>query len=82
VFPTCSGNGDVKLPFGSPEYLGLGMVVFVTLVVVELFGDPLPFLESSTFTRWERQKDKMWGRIRKRRRDVGGRGGGGGSQAC
>ena len=34
----CSGNGDVKLPFGSSAYLGLGFLVFAVLVFVELFG--------------------------------------------
>jgi len=36
----CSGNGQVKLPFGSSEYMGLGFVVFFTLILVELFGSP------------------------------------------
>eukprot|EP01026_Neomeris_dumetosa_P027066 TRINITY_DN2202_c1_g1_i18.p1 TRINITY_DN2202_c1_g1~~TRINITY_DN2202_c1_g1_i18.p1 ORF type:complete len:568 (-),score=65.47 TRINITY_DN2202_c1_g1_i18:386-2089(-) len=36
----CNGNGEVFLPYGSPEYIGLGLVVFVTLVVIELFGSP------------------------------------------
>ncbi|CAM6116353.1 unnamed protein product [Calypogeia fissa] len=36
----CSGNGDVQLPFGHKFYLGLGLVVFFTLLVVELFGSP------------------------------------------
>ncbi|KAK9845023.1 hypothetical protein WJX74_009785 [Apatococcus lobatus] len=37
---SCSGNGNVKLPYGSQQYLGLGLVVFVCLVVIELFGSP------------------------------------------
>jgi uric acid-xanthine permease len=40
IVPNCNGNGDVELPFGSAEYVGLGFSVFVTLVLVELFGSP------------------------------------------
>lgn len=41
IYPvTCQGNGDVKLPFGSPEYVGLGFSVFAMLIVIELFGSP------------------------------------------
>jgi uracil-xanthine permease len=40
IVPQCSGNGHVVLPFGSPEYLGLGFLVFVILVFIELFGSP------------------------------------------
>ena len=36
----CSGNGTVVLPFGHPNYLGLGLVVFVSFIVIELFGSP------------------------------------------
>lgn len=36
----CTGNGDVKLPFGHRYYVGLGFVVFSTLVLVEIFGSP------------------------------------------
>ncbi|MCO5600241.1 hypothetical protein L7F22_054351 [Adiantum nelumboides] len=36
----CSGNGDVVLPFGHRYYLGLGFVVFITFILVELFGSP------------------------------------------
>lgn len=28
-------------PFGSPQYVGLGFVTFVTIVLCELFGSPL-----------------------------------------
>ena len=35
-----SGNGDVQLPFGSAPYVGLGMSVFVMLVLIEVFGSP------------------------------------------
>lgn len=31
-------NGDVSLPYGSPEYIGLGFSVMVALVFIELFG--------------------------------------------
>jgi len=36
----CSQVGDSKLPFGSPEYIGLGFLVMSTNVLVELFGSP------------------------------------------
>eukprot|EP00897_Mesotaenium_endlicherianum_P000924 jgi/Mesen1/10832/ME000093S10348 len=36
----CDGNGEVLLPFGSRQYLGLGLSVFMTLLLVELFGSP------------------------------------------
>ncbi|ACO69125.1 Nucleobase:Cation symporter-2 family [Micromonas commoda] len=38
---TCCAAGDVALPFGSPELVGLGFSVFVMLVLVELFGSPM-----------------------------------------
>ncbi|KAG2433014.1 hypothetical protein HXX76_008741 [Chlamydomonas incerta] len=31
---------EVFLPFGSQEYLGLGFLVFVTIIVLEIFGSP------------------------------------------
>jgi len=36
--PTCTGNGNVQLGYGSAEYIGLGFSVMVFLVVIELFG--------------------------------------------
>eukprot|EP00250_Pteridium_aquilinum_P005918 c15934_g1_i1 orf=83-2062(+) len=36
----CTGNGDVVLPFGHRYYLGLGFVVFVSFIVIELVGSP------------------------------------------
>lgn len=36
----CTNNGDTNLPYGSPEYWGLGLLVTITLVVVEIFGSP------------------------------------------
>lgn len=36
----CSGNGEVTLGFGSPEYLGLGFSVLFMLVLIECFGSP------------------------------------------
>lgn len=36
----CSNNGDVNLEFASAQYWGLGLLVMVTLVVVEIFGSP------------------------------------------
>lgn len=38
--PLCGGNGEVLLPFGSAEYVGLGFSVFVMLVMLEVFGSP------------------------------------------
>lgn len=37
---TCGSNGQVALPFGSPEYLGLGFSVFFMLILIEIFGSP------------------------------------------
>lgn len=34
----CYSDGNVHLPFGSPEYLGLGLFVAVLFLVIELFG--------------------------------------------
>ena len=36
----CTGNGEVQLRFGSPEYVGLGALVFLLLVLLETFGSP------------------------------------------
>ena len=38
---TCCEAGDVALPFGSPELVGLGFSVFVMLIIIELFGSPM-----------------------------------------
>ena len=38
IVPSCSGNGDVELPFGTAAYVGLGATVFFMLVIIELFG--------------------------------------------
>lgn len=35
-----ANNGDVKLPFGSAAYIGLGFAVFSMILVLELFGSP------------------------------------------
>jgi NCS2 family nucleobase:cation symporter-2 len=32
--------GEVKLPYGSPEYVGLGFSVFSMIILVEIFGSP------------------------------------------
>jgi len=46
----CAGdNGDVVLPFGSPEYVGLGMSVIFASILIQIFGSP--FLKS-TFLFW------------------------------
>ncbi|MCJ1422972.1 hypothetical protein MMC29_000853 [Sticta canariensis] len=37
---TLCSVGHTSLPFGCPEYVGLGFLVFVTLVVIEVFGSP------------------------------------------
>ena len=34
----CSGNGEVVLPYGSSQYVGLGFTVACMLVFIELFG--------------------------------------------
>jgi uric acid-xanthine permease len=36
-FPTCE-NGEVKLGYGSPQFIGLGFSVMVALVFIEVFG--------------------------------------------
>lgn len=36
----CSGNGNVLFPFGDPHYVGMGFLVFVTIILVEIFGSP------------------------------------------
>jgi len=43
VSPVPSGTcaaGEVALPFGSPELVGLGFAVMCMLVIIELFGSP------------------------------------------
>mmetsp|Transcript_4784 Transcript_4784/g.12272 ORF Transcript_4784/g.12272 Transcript_4784/m.12272 type:complete len:749 (-) Transcript_4784:296-2542(-) len=39
-YTKCTSNGQVVLPFGSPEYIGLGFSVFVMLILIEAFGSP------------------------------------------
>lgn len=36
----CTGNGQVELPFGSREYLGLGGLAFIFIILLETFGSP------------------------------------------
>ena len=36
----CSGNGNVLLPFGNSEYVGMGFLVFVFIIIFEIFGSP------------------------------------------
>ncbi|KAK9822799.1 hypothetical protein WJX74_011059 [Apatococcus lobatus] len=36
----CKGNGSVQLPYGSPQYLGLGAVCFLAFFLIETFGSP------------------------------------------
>lgn len=38
---TCCSAGEVRLPFGSSEYVGLGFSVFTMLIIIELFGSPI-----------------------------------------
>ena len=64
VSVNCQGNGNVELPYGSQQYLGLGLVVFVCLVFIELFGSPFiknaevraarPFQAASMHEDWQR----------------------------
>lgn len=40
----CAGNGDaefVALRFGAPQYIGLGLLAFLTLLLVQIFACPL-----------------------------------------
>lgn len=36
---TCQA-GQVKLPYGSPQFLGLGFSVFAMIILIEIFGSP------------------------------------------
>jgi len=36
----CTDNGEVVLPFGAAEYVGLGFSVFMVLLISEVFGSP------------------------------------------
>merc|ERR550514_1743040 len=45
----CDENGYVALAFGAPQYVGLGFVVILASVVIQIFGSP--FLKS-TFIFW------------------------------
>lgn len=39
-FTKCTANGEVVLPFGAAEYIGLGFAVFCILLITEIFGSP------------------------------------------
>ena len=39
-YTKCTGNGQVVLPFGAAEYVGLGFIVFLFLILTEIFGSP------------------------------------------
>ena len=39
-YQMCNNDGQVMIPFGSAEYVGLGMCVFLMLVFIEMFGSP------------------------------------------
>mmetsp|Transcript_20087 Transcript_20087/g.80139 ORF Transcript_20087/g.80139 Transcript_20087/m.80139 type:complete len:705 (+) Transcript_20087:131-2245(+) len=43
----CNENGNVVLPFGAPEYIGLGFSVIAMSVLIQFFGSP--FLKSTFF---------------------------------
>lgn len=36
----CTNNGEVLLPFGSPPYVVLGLLVYGLLILLEVFGSP------------------------------------------
>lgn len=36
----CTGNGEVVLGYGAPEYFGLGASVLLMLVLLQIFGSP------------------------------------------
>lgn len=36
----CTGNGDVVLGYGSPEYFGLGLSVMIALCLIQALGSP------------------------------------------
>eukprot|EP00878_Enallax_costatus_P046839 GHUV01057139.1.p1 GENE.GHUV01057139.1~~GHUV01057139.1.p1 ORF type:complete len:408 (+),score=89.00 GHUV01057139.1:139-1224(+) len=40
IRPMCTDNGYVKLPYGSGPYIGMGLLVFSTIILLELFGSP------------------------------------------
>lgn len=37
---SCNSNGFVRLPFGSPQYVGTGLSVVVFMTLLEIFGSP------------------------------------------
>ncbi|GAO17893.1 uncharacterized protein UV8b_03244 [Ustilaginoidea virens] len=42
LFALCPNiNAPHALPWGSPEYLGLGFAVFITIIICERFGSPI-----------------------------------------
>lgn len=41
----CTGNGEVVLGYGAPEYFGLGLSVVIMLVLLNIFGSP--FMKNS-----------------------------------
>lgn len=42
----CTGNGEVQLGYGAPEYVGLGSSVFVCLIAIQAVGSP--FMKNSS----------------------------------
>ena len=39
-YTKCATSGQVVLPFGAAEYVGLGFCVFLFLIITEIFGSP------------------------------------------
>lgn len=42
----CTGNGEVVLGYGAPEYVGLGATVIISLILIQMFGSP--FMKSTS----------------------------------
>jgi len=43
----CSGNGEVRLEYAAPEYLGLGISCWVVFIFIQMFGSP--FAQNTMF---------------------------------
>jgi len=43
----CSGNGEVRLEYAAPEYLGLGISCWVIFIFIQMFGSP--FAQNTMF---------------------------------
>ncbi|KAF8067194.1 uapA [Scenedesmus sp. PABB004] len=40
IAPMCRDNGEVVLPYGSGPYVGMGLLVFLSIIIIEMFGSP------------------------------------------